>query len=112
MPEPTYFDTQALSQLVERCFDLAMSGAVPPDARADYLAQGKRLRELLTRVLSARFDAGSAAFQKASAALQDTNKALDDAAQDMARLAQAVDKLTQLAGYIDQALGAVTKVIS
>ena len=106
-----YFDTQALTRLVERCFDLAMNGTVPPDTRADYLAQGKRLRELLVRVLGARFDAGSADFQKASAALQDINKSLDAAVNDLAKVIQVVGRVSEFAGYLDQALSVAAKVL-
>ena len=106
-----FFDTQALTRLVERCFDLAMSGTVPPETRTDCLAQGKRLRELLVRTLGARFDAGSADFQKASATLQDVNKSLDDAAQDLAKVVQVVGRLDELAGYLGQALGAAAKIL-
>lgn len=107
-----FFDTQTLTQLVERCFDLSMSGAVPPATRAEYLAHGKRLRELLMRLLGARFDAASAEFQKASASLSDTNQELARAAQDVKQATQVVARLGELAGYLDQALAVAGKVIA
>jgi len=107
-----FFDTQTLTQLIERCFDLSMSGAVPPQTRAEYLAHGKRLRELLMRLLGARFDAGSAEFQKASTALKDTNQALARAAQDVQQATQVVARLGELAGYLDQALSLAGRIIT
>ena len=109
MADLMFFDTQALTRLVERCFDLSMSGAVPAEARAQFLTEGKRLRELLMRALGARFDAGSADFQKASTALQQTNKALDEAANDMAKVVQVVGTIGQVVGYLDQALSLAAK---
>jgi hypothetical protein len=109
---PQLFDTQTLTQLVERCFDLSMSGAVPAKTRAEYLAHGKRLRELLLRLLGARFDAASAEFQQASASLRDTNQALSRAAGDLQQVTQAVARLGELAGYLDQALSVAGRLIS
>ena len=106
-----FFDTQTLTQLIERCFDLSMSGAVPPALRAEYLAHGKRLRELLLRLLGARFDATSAEFQRASTALQDTNAALARAAGELQQVTQVVARLGELAGYLDKALAVAGKVI-
>ena len=106
-----FFDTQTLTQLIERCFDLSMSGAVPPALRAEYLAHGKRLRELLLRLLGARFDAGSAEFKRASSALQDTNDALARSAGELQQVTQVVARLGELAGYLDQALQVAGKVI-
>ncbi|ATB29313.1 hypothetical protein [Melittangium boletus] len=106
------FDTQTLTQLIERCFDLSMSGAVPSMARAEYLAQGKRLREQLMRLLGARFDAGSAEFQRAGTALTETNEALARSAQDLESATQCVKRLGELVGYLDKALAVAGKVIS
>ena len=106
-----FFDTQTLTQLIERCFDLSMSGAVPAPLRAEYLAHGKRLRELLLRLLGARFDATSAEFQRASTALQDTNEALARSARDLQQVTQVVARLGELAGYLDQALAVAGKLI-
>ena len=107
-----YFDTQSLTRLVERCFDLSMSGQLPPETRAEYLAQGKRLRELLVRLLGARFDARAAEFQQATAALRTTNQELDTAANDLAKVTQVVGRIAELAGYLDKALGIAGKVIT
>ncbi|MET0402166.1 MAG: hypothetical protein ABW123_07160 [Cystobacter sp.] len=106
-----FFDTQTLTQLVERCFDLSMSAAVPTRTRAEYLAHGKRLRELLLRLLGARFDATSAEFQKASSALSDTNAALARAAGDLQQVTQVVARVGELAGYLDQALSVAGRLI-
>ena len=107
-----FFDTQTLTQLIERCFDLSMSGAVPAATRAEYLAHGKRLRELLLRLLGARFDAGSAEFQRAGTALKATNEALARSAQDLTQVTQVVARLGELAGYLDQALAVAGKLIT
>jgi hypothetical protein len=107
-----FLDTQALTRIVERSFDLSMSGALTPELRAESLAQGKRLRELLMRALGARFDAASADFQRATTALNETNKALADAANDLEKVSKVVGRLGELAGYLDKALGVAGKVIA
>lgn len=106
------FDTQTLTRVVERSFDLSMSGALPAETRAQYLAHGKRLRELLMRLLGARFDAHSAEFKQATEAMHDTNHALAEAADELEKVTQAVTRLTELAGYLDKALGVAGRVVS
>jgi hypothetical protein len=106
------FDTQTLTRVIERCFDLSMSGALPQETRAAYLAHGKRLRELLMRLLGARFDAGSAEFKQATDAMHETNHALAEAAEDLNKLSQAVGRVAELAGYLDKALGLAGRVIT
>jgi Dynactin subunit p22 len=106
------FDTQTLTRLVERCFDLSMSGALPAETRAQYLAHGKRLRELLLQLLSARFDAESAEFKQATDAMHNTNHALTEAAEDLEKITQAVGRLTELAGFLDKALGVAGRALS
>ena len=106
------FDTQTLSRIVDRSFDLSMSGALPAETRAQYLAHGKRLRELLMQLLGARFDANSAEFKQATDAMHNTNHALAEAAEDLDKLTQAVSRLTELVGFLDKALGVAGRVIS
>jgi hypothetical protein len=106
------FDTQTLTRVADRCFDLSMSGALPAGIRAQYLAHGKRLRELLLQLLSARFDADSAEFKQATDAMHNTNHALAEAAEDLNKITQAVARLTELAGYLDKALGVAGRVLS
>jgi hypothetical protein len=106
------FDTQTLTRIVERSFDLSMSGSLPPETRAQYLAHGKRLRELLLQLLGARFDANSAEFKQATSAMHDTNHALAEAADDLNKVTQAVGRLAELAGYLDKALGVAGRVLS
>ncbi|MFY0527877.1 hypothetical protein ACN28I_33580 [Archangium gephyra] len=106
------FDTQTLTRLVERCFDLSMSGALPAETRAQYHTQAKRLRELLLHLLGARFDANSAEFKQATDAMHNTNHALAEAAEDLEKITQAVGRLTELAGYLDKALGVAGRVLS
>jgi prophage DNA circulation protein len=106
------FDTQTLTRIVERSFDLSMSGALPAETRAQYLTHGKRLREQLMQLLSARFDANSAEFKQATDAMHNTNHALAEAADDLNKVTQAVARLTELAGYLDKALGIAKRVVS
>lgn len=106
------FDTQTLTRLVERCFELSMSGALPLETRAQYLAQGKRLRELLMRLLGARFDAGSSELKQATDALNDTNHALAEAAEDLEKVTQVMGRITTLAGYLDKALALAGRIIT
>ncbi len=106
------FDTQTLTRVVERCFDLSMSGALPAETRAEYLAHGKRLRELLVHLLSARFDADSAEFKQATDAMHNTNHALAEAAEELEKVTQAVSRVAELAGFLDKALGVAGRVLS
>ncbi|PTL83258.1 hypothetical protein [Vitiosangium sp. GDMCC 1.1324] len=106
------FDTQTLTRLVERCFELSMSGALPQETRVQYLAHGKRLRELLMRLLGARFDADSAEFKQASAAMDETNRALSEAAEDLDKVTQVVGRIATLAGYLDKAIALAGRVIT
>ncbi|WP_375768617.1 hypothetical protein NR798_44215 [Archangium gephyra] len=106
------FDTQTLSRLAERCLELSMAGALPPETRAQYYAHAKRLRELVMQLLSARFDANSSEFKQATDAMHDTNHALAEAAEDLNKITQAVGRLTALAGYLDKALGVAGRVLS
>ncbi|HYO56879.1 hypothetical protein [Archangium sp.] len=106
------FDTQTLTRIIERSFDLSMSGTLPPETRAQYLTHGKRLRELLLRLLGARFDADSAEFKQATSAMHDTNHALAEAADDLNKVTEVVGRLVKLAGYLDKALGVAGRIIS
>ncbi len=106
------FDTQTLTRIIERSFDLSMSGALTPEVRAEYLAHGKRLREQLMRLLGARFDAQSLEFKQAIAAMHETNHALSEAADDLDKVSQVVGRLGELASYLDKALALAGWVIS
>lgn len=106
------FDTQTLTRVVDRCFELSMSGALPAETRVQYLAHGKRLRELLMQLLGARFDANSAEFKQAVDAMHNTNHALAEAAEDLNKITQAVARLTELAGFLDKALGVAGRALS
>jgi hypothetical protein len=98
------FDTQTLTRIIERSLELSMSGALPPEARAEYLAHGKKLREQLMQLLGARFSADSAEFKQACDAMHETNHALTQAAEDVDQVVRTVARLGALAGYLDQAL--------
>jgi hypothetical protein len=106
------FDTQTLTRIIERSFDLSMSGALSAETRAEYLAHGKRLRELMMRLLGTRFEAESAEFKQATATMHDTNHALAEAANDLNKVSQVVGRLGELAGYLDKALQVAGKVIA
>lgn len=106
------FDTQTLTRIIERSFDLAMSGALPPETRAGYLAHGKKLREQLMQLLGARFSADSPEFKQAIDAMHETNHALAQAAEDLDEVEQVVARLGELAGYLDQALKVAGRVVS
>lgn len=106
------FDTQTLTRIVERSLDLSMSGALPAETRAEYLAHGKRLREQLMQLLGARFDANAAEFKQATDAMHNTNHALAEAADDLDKVTRAVARLTELAGYLDKALGVARRALS
>jgi aspartokinase len=98
------FDTQTLTRVIERSLDLAESGALSARTRAEYLAQGKRLREQLMHLLGARFDADSAEFKQATDALHETNHALTEARDDEEEVSRTVERLAELADVLDRAL--------
>jgi len=106
------FDTQTLTRIIERSLDLSMSGALPPETRAEYLAHGKRLREQLMHLLGARFDAQSTEFKQANDALHDTHHALTQATDDLEKVTQLVGRLGALAGYLDKALQVAGRALS
>lgn len=104
------FDTQTLTRVVERSFDLSMNGALPPEARAESLARGKKLREQLLQLLGARFDADATEFKQATEALHETNHALAEALEDLDKVSKAVERLADLAGMLDKALQVAGRV--
>ena len=106
------FDTQTLTRLIERSFDLSMDGTLPAQTRAESLAHGKKLREQMMQLLGARFEPDSAEFKQATAAMHETNHALAEAAEDLNKVVQAVNRLGQLAGYLEKALKTVGRVIA
>jgi hypothetical protein len=106
------FDTQTLTRIIERSFDLAMSGTLPAETRAEYLAHGKKLREQLMQLLGARFSAEAPEFKKATEAMHETNHALAQAAEDLDQLVKVVARVSELAGHIDQALKIAGRVVS
>ncbi|HEX8821836.1 MAG TPA: hypothetical protein VF794_18060 [Archangium sp.] len=106
------FDTQTLTRIIERSFDLAMSGGLSPETRAEYLAHGKKLREQLMQLLGARFDVKSTEFKQANDAMHETHHALSEAAEDLEKVARVVGRLGELAGYLDKALKIAGRVIS
>ena len=106
------FDTQTLTRIIERGFELSMNGSLPPEVRAEYLAHGKRLREQLVRLLGARFDAEAAEFKKATATMHETHHALAQAADDLNEVLQVVGRLGELASDLEQALEVAGRVIA
>lgn len=97
-------DNQKLTQVIEQCFDLSMSGAVPPEQRREYLMQGKRLRGVLLNVLSAQFDAGAPEFIAANQALQETCEALAKEQQSLEDAVKGVQRVGELAAKLDEVL--------
>jgi hypothetical protein len=104
------FDTQTLTRVIERSFELAGHGDVSPEERAGYLQHGKRLREQLVHLLGARFDAESAEFRQATDALHQTNHALTEASEDLEKASAALHRLAELVGHLDVALRAVGRL--
>jgi exonuclease VII small subunit len=104
-------DNQMLTQVIERCFDLSMSGALPPERRRDYLMLGKRLRGSLLNVLSAQFDETAPEFQAANKALSETNAELAKAQQSLEDALKAVQRVGELASKLDDVLKVADKFV-
>ncbi|XXF77693.1 hypothetical protein P2318_32280 [Myxococcaceae bacterium GXIMD 01537] len=104
-------DNQKLTLLVEQCFDLSMSGAVPEAQQREYLAMGKRLRGALLNLLSVQFDEKAPEFAAASKALQETSTALAQAQQSLDDAARALARVGELAGKLDEVLKVAQKFV-
>ena len=104
-------DNQKLTQVIERCFDLSMSGAVPEAQRKEYLAMGKRLRGSLMNILSAQFDERASEFIAATQALSETNEALAKAQQSLEDAVKAVQRVAELASKLDDVLKVAEKFV-
>lgn len=104
-------DNQKLTQLIEQCFDLSMSGEVAPEHRREYLAMGKRLRGALLNLLSVQFNDAAPEFLSANKSLQETSDAVAKAQQGLEDAAKAVTRLGDLAGKLDEVLKVAEKFV-
>jgi geranylgeranyl pyrophosphate synthase len=104
-------DTQLLTALIERCFDLSMNADLDDAAQASFLAAGKRLRGYLLKLVSARFEARTTPLLQANAALGAAQALLDRDLKRVENAQAAVKKLADLAGKLDGALAAAAKVV-
>lgn len=104
-------ENQKLTQVIEQCFDLSMSGELTPQQRREYLMLGKRLRGSLLNVLSAQFDEGAPEFLAANKALQETSVELEKARKSLEDAVKAVARVGELAAKLDDVLKVADKFI-
>lgn len=94
-------DNVKLVELIQGCFRLAMSAAVPMDQRRELNALGKRLRGALVNLLTASFDAASPELGEANAALAAADGAVVTAITDLSEVAAAIRDVTEVVGLLD-----------
>jgi type II secretory pathway component PulK len=104
-------DNQKLTQLIEQCFDLSMSGSVAPEHRREYLAMGKRLRGTLLNLLSVQFNDAAPEYLAANTSLQETSDAVAKVQQGLEDTVKAVSRLGDLASKLDEALKVAEKFV-
>ncbi len=104
-------ENQTLTQVIERCFDLSMSGAVPAEQRREYLMLGKRLRGSLLNLLSVQFDETAPEFLAANKALSETNAELAKVQQRLEDAVKAVQRVGELASKLDDVLKVADKFV-
>jgi urease accessory protein UreF len=98
------FDTQTLTRVIERSNELSENANFSDEAREELSRQGKRLREQLLHLLSARFNPESAEFKQAISSLHETHHAVTQACEDIQGISLALQRLPGLVDALDAAL--------
>ena len=101
----TKCDVTALTEVVDRCFDLSMDNRLTEAQCTKYFVLGKRLRGSLLNLISARFEEGTAELEEANEELADVNAALKKDAEAIKNVADTVKSLGTLVGSLDKLLG-------
>ena len=96
--------TTELTQLTERCLDLAMDGQVPPSDRNEFLVLGKRLRGSLLNLMTAQFNDGTHAVIDANSRIAALNQTLSSTTQVLNNTVQIVTQIGQLVLILDNLL--------
>jgi hypothetical protein len=107
----TKCDVKALTEIVDRCFDLAMDNRLTEAQCTKYLVAGKKLRGSLLNLISARFEEGTAELEEANEQLADVNAALKKDAEAIKNVADTVKSLSTLVGSLDKLLGVAESFI-
>ena len=107
----TKCDVKALTEIVDRCFDLAMDNRLTEAQCTKYLVLGKKLRGSLLNLISARFEEGTAELEEANEELADVNAALKNDAEAIKNVADTVKSLGTLVGSLDKLLGVAESFI-
>lgn len=108
---PNRVNNVTVVELIEGCFRLSMSAAVPEEQRRELLALGKRLRGSLVNLLSARFEAGTPEVAAANEALDSANAALREAAADLGEVATLIRDVGEVVGLLDGLLAKATSFV-
>src|SRR5262245_40701647 len=107
----TKCDVTALTEIVDRCFDLAMDTRLTDAQCTKYLVLGKKLRGCLLNLISARFEEGTAALEEANEELADLNARLKKDTEAIKNVADTVKSLGTLVGSLDKLLGVAASFI-
>lgn len=104
-------DTVALTEIINRCFELSMDGRLSDFQRNSFLVEGKRLRGHLMNLLSAQFDEDSEEFKQASKRLKTVNTEIRDGAAVLARTAAVLNNIANLVGTLDKLLNVAVSFV-
>src|SRR5262245_55240461 len=97
-------DTVRLTNIINQCFENSTDGRFSPADRAEFLANGKRLRGHLINLLSAQFDASTESVVIANQKLEEVNGKLINAVEVLQNTAQTLGNIAQLVGLLDRLL--------
>lgn len=102
-------DNAALTQMIDRCFDLSMDGRLKPEQRKEFLALGKRLRGSLLNLLTAEFGDATQAVTDANNGIKELNSSLSTITQELASVSQVIAQVGQLVSLLDELLKVASK---
>ncbi|MHB8422279.1 MAG: hypothetical protein ACYC9S_03350 [Leptospirales bacterium] len=94
-------DTTTMERLINNCFDLSMDGRLSDELQDQFLTEGKRLRESLVNLISARFNDGTQAVMAANQQLQEVNNQTAQFANDQKNSSNVLSQITALVNVLD-----------
>lgn len=104
-------DAEALEAAIERCFDLAGDSVVPQPVQARFRSAGRRMREQLVKLESARFRAAVPELVAANAAIRDANGALQKDLSKLQDLTKTVEKVQAVVAKLDEVIAVAGKLV-
>jgi len=107
----TKCDVKSLTDIVDRCFDLAMDNRLTEAQSTKYLALGKELRGSLLNLISARFEEGTPQLEQANAELKSLNAAIKKDSEAIQKVADTVKSLGTLVTALDKLLGVAASFV-